>query len=358
MEEKTGNLKVKSKVFFLPIEKINEIGKFIEETGIFDFIKEEEKIALKIHFGNTKHNNQIPPDYLKDIVKILQNKNCFPFLTDTNVLYRGERADTFSHMKVAYFHKFHTLGIPIIIAGGFNGTDEVPIEVNYKHFREIYVAREYTEIDGMVALTHFKGHMLAGIGGTIKNISMGCASRKGKYAMHASIVPQINRSGCMGCGSCVKECPAGAIELKDKKAYIDEEKCIGCASCVHVCPERVISIPWSSVSPSEFQERLVEYAKGVINQYENKFCAINFLINIASDCDCSSNPGKILSPDIGVVASKDPVAIDKASVDIIKGVAGKDVFLEKRPNVPYSSQIEYGEKIGLGTSNYELIKFS
>jgi len=342
-------------VYFLPIKKIKNLFDFLEWTGVFDFIEERDVIALKIHFGNSKHNNHIPSEYSKEIVKTIGKRKCFSFFTDTNVLYRGERENTISHMKVVYLHNYHKIGIPVIIAGGSSGKDEVVLKVDGKHFKEIYVAKEFIEIDGMVALTHFKGHMLAGIGGTIKNISMGCASRKGKYSMHSNIVPQINRSGCVGCGSCVKECPAGAIELKNKKAYIDEEKCIGCASCVHVCPEKVISIPWSSVSPSEFQERLVEYAKGVISQYGNKFCAINFLINIASDCDCSSNPGEILSPDIGVLVSNDPVAIDKASIDLIKEVNGKDVFEGIRP--PYKYQLEYGEEMNLGSKDYKLIKF-
>lgn len=342
-------------VYFLPIEKIKNLSDFLEWTGIFDFIEEGDVIALKIHFGNSRHNNHIPSKYSKEIVEIIKKRKCLSFFTDTNVLYRGERENTISHIKVVYLHNYHNLGVPVVIAGGSSGKDEVVLKVDGNHFKEIYVAKEYTEIDGMIALTHFKGHMLSGIGGTIKNIGMGCASRKGKYAMHANIVPQISHSGCVGCGSCVKECPVGAIELRNKKAYIDEEKCIGCASCVHACPEKVISIPWSSVSPSEFQERLVEYAKGVITQYGNKFCAINFLINIASDCDCVSNPGEILSPDIGVLVSKDPVAIDKASTDLIKEVNGKDVFEGIKP--PYKYQLEYGEKINLGSLNYNLVSF-
>jgi len=330
-------------VYFLPIEKIKNFSDFLEWTGIFDFIEEKDVIALKIHFGNSRHNNHIPSEYSKEIVKIIEKRKCFPFFTDTNVLYRGERENTISHIKVVQLHNYHNLGVPVVIAGGSSGKDESVLKIDGKHFKEIYVAKEFIEIDGMVAITHFKGHVLAGIGGTIKNI------------MHANIVPQINRSGCVGCGSCVKECPAGAIELKNKKAYINEEKCIGCASCIHTCPEKVINIPWSSVSTSEFQERLVEYAKGLISQYGSKFCAISFLINIAFDCDCSSNPGKILSPDIGVLVSKDPVAIDRVSTDLIKEVNGKDVFEGIRP--PYKYQLEYGEKINLGSMNYKLVSF-
>lgn len=344
-----------SNVYFLPFKKIGHLSEFLKETGIFNSIDKKDVIALKIHFGNSKHNNHVPSEYSKEIVGVLKEKGCFSFFTDTNVLYRGERANTISHMKVVKLHNYHNLGVPVVIAGGNSGKDEIVLKAEGKHFKEIYIAGEYSEINGMVAITHFKGHMLAGIGGTIKNVGMGCASRKGKFAMHANITPQINISACTGCGSCVRECPVGAIELKKKKAYIDKNRCIGCASCVHICPEGAISIPWSSVSPSEFQERLVEYAFYIISQYKDKFYAINFLINITEDCDCLSNPGKVLSPDIGVLVSNDPVAIDRASADLIKKVNGKDVFKGITPD--YNSQFEYGEKINLGSNSYKLIEF-
>jgi len=347
---------MKNIVYFLPIENIKNLSEFLKWTGIFDPIGEKDNIALKIHFGNSRHNNHIPSEYTKEIIKVIHEKKCFAFLSDTNVLYRGERENTISHMKVVKLHNYHNLGIPVVIAGGSSGKDEVSLKINGENFKYVYVAREYTEIDGIVALTHFKGHSLAGIGGTIKNIGMGCASRKGKYAMHSNIVPKIDFSICIGCGRCTEVCPSFAIKLIDKKANIDEKKCIGCGSCVHICPKSAIDIPWDSVSPSQFQERLVEYAKGIIDQYPgNKFSAINFLINIASDCDCAWNPGKILSPDIGVLVSKDPVAIDKASLDIIKKVNGKDVF--EGITSSYRYQLEYGEKIGLGTNSYELVKY-
>jgi len=344
-------------VYFLPIEKINKFDEFVNKIKFFDIFKEKDIVGLKIHFGNSSHKNQVPAEYVKPIVEKLKSKNVLTFLTDTNVLYRGERDDTFSHLEVAYKNNFDKLNIPILIAGGFNGDYEFEIKMDGKHFKNLYFAEEYKEFSGMIAITHFKGHVLAGIGGTIKNMGMGCASRKGKFSMHSNVSPLVNLFICTGCGKCERECLFGAISIKDKKAYIDGKKCKGCAWCIHICPSGAISIPWSSVSPEIFQERGCEYACGIIKYYKNKFFAINFLINIAEDCDCISNPGKILSKDIGVCVSDDPVAIDKCSIDLINRTNGYDIFLKNRPNLNYSHQFFYGEKIGLGSTEYNLISF-
>ncbi|MCM8818272.1 MAG: DUF362 domain-containing protein [Candidatus Omnitrophica bacterium] len=342
-------------VYFLPFEKFDKLEKFFEHLNIFNIFEQNEEIGLKIHFGNSKHKNHIPPQYILPVINILKNKNVTQFLTDTNVLYRGERDETFSHLELAYKNGFGNLGIPILIAGGYDSDYEFEIEINGNHFKKLYFAKEYKYFNGMIALTHFKGHMLSGIGGTIKNIGMGCASRKGKFAMHSKLTPEINHSICKGCGICVKECLFDAIYMKNK-AYINQEKCKGCAQCIHICPYGAISIPWSSVSSDEFQEKLVEYTYGIIKFYK-KFVAINFLINITPDCDCASNPGKILSKNIGVCVSNDPIAIDKFSVDLIKEINGYDIFLKIRPEINYNHQFEYAEKIGLGTTKYKLIEF-
>lgn len=344
-------------VYFLPFEKINKLSDFFDKFNVFDKFAEKDKIGLKMHFGNSYHKNQVPPEYLVPIINKLKSKNLFTCLTDTNVLYRGERDDTFSHFEVVYKNGYDKFGIPILIAGGFDADYEFDIEIDGKHFKKLYYAKEYEKFDGMIAITHFKGHGLSGIGGTLKNIGMGCASRKGKFTMHSSVTPVINISSCTGCGKCVKECLFTSIIIKDKKAYIDKEKCKGCAWCVHVCPSGAINIPWSSVTPEEFQERIVEYAYGLIKFYKNKFLAVNFLINIAEDCDCCSNPGKILSKNIGICISEDPVAVDKCSSDLIKEINGKDIFFEVRPKVDYTYQFYFAEKIGLGSTKYKLIVF-
>ncbi|MCM8832327.1 MAG: DUF362 domain-containing protein [Candidatus Omnitrophica bacterium] len=344
-------------VYFLPIEKINKLDEFFDKFGVFEKFKENDKVGVKMHFGNSKHKNQVPPDFIFPIVNKLKEKNIFNILTDTNVLYRGERDDTFSHLEVIYKNNYHKLDVPILIAGGFDADYEFEVEIDGKQFNKLYYAKEYQKFDGLIQVTHFKGHSLAGIGGTLKNLGMGCASRRGKFAMHSNVIPIINISKCIGCGKCVKECSFQAIYIKENKAYIDKEKCKGCAWCIHVCPYGIINISWGSVSTEEFQERIVEYAYGLIKFYKNKFLAINFLINIAEDCDCASNPGRIVSKDIGVCVSEDPVAVDKSSSDLIKEINGKDVFLEIRPNLNYVHQFYYAEKIGLGSTKYKLVVF-
>lgn len=351
-----------AKVYFLPVSENRRLEEFLEGAGLPDIAGKDRKIALKIHFGHSKHHNHIPAEMVRPAVEILQEKGSFPVLTDTNVLYRGERDNTFDHLKVAYLHNYQSLGIPILIAGGYRGEYEMTVDVSLKHFPRAFIAKELPEFDSLVALTHVKGHMLAGLGGTIKNLGMGCASRRGKFALHASICPDISLKLCVGCGVCIRNCPAKAISLKNKKAIISKELCLGCAQCIHVCPKHAPSIPWSATSSRDFQERLVEYAGGVLKLFPKRFLAINYLTNIAVNCDCCSDPGEIIARDIGILASSDPVAVDQASADLVKEAEGKrwgkgvDKFLKAWPQCDYRVQLEYAEKIGLGTRHYELIQ--
>jgi len=349
-------------VYFLPIGKIGKLEQFLAFAKILDFISGKNTVCLKIHFGEMAHTNQIPANYLKGLINYLTMKKVLPFLVDTNVLYQGARSNTFDHLKVAYKNDFHRLNIPIVIAGGYSGGEEIEVEVNLKHFPKVYVATEIYRSEVIIGLTHFKGHMLAGFGGSLKNIGMGCASRKGKYSQHASIYPKIDLTKCIGCGICGKNCPATAIKLKEKKAYITQDLCIGCGQCIHYCPQKAIAIPWNSTSSQVFQERMVEYAYGALKNKRTAF--LNFLINITTDCDCGQSPGEKVVPDIGVLFSTDPVAIDQASVDLVNKSKGyfaeenQDKFLQNRPDIPWHFQLAHGEKIGLGTRTYQLIEFS
>jgi hypothetical protein len=201
-------------------------------------------------------------------------------------------------------------------------------------------------------MTHCKGHCEAGFGGALKNIGMGCASRKGKYQQHNSMSPRLKTENCTSCGSCVKFCPGGALELKDTKSKIvfNAKQCIGCGECLVVCKSSVFSIPWNEQS-ANFQKKMVEYCLGALKNKRALY--INFLNNITKNCDCMSKGEKPLTGNVGILVSKDIVAIEQASVDLINKNSGMD-FKSIWPEVDYTIQIEYAEKKGLGSRKYEL----
>jgi hypothetical protein len=202
-------------------------------------------------------------------------------------------------------------------------------------------------------LSHFKGHGSAGFGGAIKNISMGFATPKGKLAMHRNNYPICDLDRCTNCDSCTIQCPVNAITTGPWT--LDVEKCIGCGKCLDVCPEKALRYPkdkWDM--QTVFCERLVEYAKAIHDKYP-KMVYINVLVDISTSCDCSRNPGKPFVPNIGILASTDMVAIEKASHDLVAKAHGcKDPFLEAVKTSGYR-QIEYAYELGMGNKFYNLI---
>ena len=162
-------------------------------------------------------------------------------------------------------------------------------------------------------------------------------------------------------------CPGSAISIVAKKSVINREICIGCFECMHACPEHAIDIDWETEIPL-FMERMVEYAYGAVAGKENRVGYMNFLIRITPDCDCFPFSDTPIVPDIGILASRDPVAIDAASFDLVnlqQGYkdslltmhhhAGEDKFTGVHANTEGFRQIQYAEEIGMGSSAYELI---
>ncbi len=197
---------------------------------------------------------------------------------------------------------------------------------------------------------------------------MGSASRRGKLDQHSTVSPKIKRKTCIGCGHCADHCPGEAIYLKEKKAYLNKENCIGCAECIVRCPTESVKINWNQTVPV-FLEKMMEYTLGVLKNKQGKTLFINFINNVSPKCDCLSYTESPIVNDIGVVASKDPVAIDQASADLVnqaQGLAhtqltsnlepGQDKFKGLYPSVDWEHQLAYAEQIGLGTRQYNLIK--
>ncbi len=351
---------MKSKVYFTPIvsdrigilEKIDALIKKIwpQDLGRGDIT------AVKIHFGEEGNSSFINPKYAERAVCFAKSRGALPFLTDTNTLYKGTRSTTPDHIATAVKHgfTFDTLGSAVIIADGLRGENYINVDIDKKYYKSVKIGAEIALADALVVLTHFKGHELTGFGGSIKNIGMGCACREGKLSQHSTASPFVGKKSCTGCGTCIENCAFEAITLIDTKASINPEKCSGCSQCIVVCPEGAIRIHWNE-SADKFQKKMAEHALGAVKGKEGKLFFMNFLINITPVCDCFGHNKPRIMDDIGVLASRDPVAIDRASIDLVNS-DGRDRFREIYPEIDWRIQLRYSEEIGLGREDYELIE--
>ena len=340
------------KLYFLPAEKISaeNLLKMFDAAGFDKFFKQDELVAIKVHFGEPGNKAYLKPGNVRPLAQRLKELGAKPFLTDANTLYKGKRSNSVDHIETAHSHGYDFL--PVVIADGLNGKDFEKIQIKGKHFKEVNIGSAAVHADSMLVMTHFKGHEVTGFGGAIKNLGMGLGSRSGKQQMHADIRPQVQKDLCIGCGLCVKWCPVEAIRMENNKAIIDGNKCIGCAECVVTCQSNAIEISWAG-SPGSVQEKIAEYALGAV---KGKKCAyFNFAIDISPNCDCYSFNEPPIVKDIGVLAGMDPVAIDQACVDLAAKEAGTDIIKKTWPEIDYNVQLEHAEKIGLGLRKYELI---
>ena len=346
-----------------------KLARLVKKAGIKKILAKDDLAAVKIHFGEQGNTSFIRPIYIRQLIQTIRETKATPFLTDANTLYVGSRSDAVSHIKTAIENGFSYSsmdGAPVIIADGLFGKSETRVQVDLKHCSCVYIGSEIITANGLVSVAHFKGHELSGFGGTLKNLGMGCASRRGKLEQHSNVSPRIKRKTCIGCAQCADHCPGQAITLKEKKAYINKALCIGCAECIVRCPTQSININWNQTIPV-FLEKMMEYTLGVLKNKQDKALFINFITDIAPKCDCLPYSESPIVSDIGVVVSTDPVAIDQASADLVNNQRalpgsvltcnfdpGQDKFKGLYPSVDWEHQLDYAEKIGLGTREYTL----
>jgi uncharacterized Fe-S center protein len=348
----------------------NKVTKLFRSLEPEKFVSKGDLVAIKTHFGELGTNAFIQPYLVRKVVNIIIGCGGKPFLTDTNTLYSGSRHNAVDHINNAIQHGFApgVVNAPVIIADGLTGKDYMRLKIDQKNVKYAHIGSAVHFADAFIALSHPTGHIGTGYGGALKNIGMGCGNRGGKQAMHSDFKPKINIKKCRGDGACVLYCPAEALKLVNKKAVLDKNKCIGCAECVTSCNYDAITINWDD--PMDLlQEKIVEFAYAVLHEKTGKTGFINFVTSITPDCDCPPWSDAYLIHDVGILASHDPVALDKASIDLINdqsgnpnsklpksGLApGADKFkaLEK---IDYNIQFKYAEELGLGNRKYKLVK--
>lgn len=365
--------------------KGSKIVKLFENAGFGNLFNEKDITAIKVHFGERGNDSYVSPVFIRYIVDKIREKGSKPFVTDTNTLYHGSRHDSPAHLETAILNGFDysVVGAPIIIADGLRSNNEKIVEINQCHFKNVKIAGDIYDSTSLMVVSHFKGHGMSGFGGALKNLAMGCATIAGKLEQHECAKPVIGEN-CTGCGICVESCPINIMSMKSKgkdsetnngdndknskMAVIEYESCIACMNCFDACQYEAIDLDWEKDIPV-FVERMMEYAYGATIGKENKIAYFNFLINITPDCDCVPWSDAPIVPDIGILASTDPVAIDAASYDLVNEQNGiKGSFLEKNfekgedkfrgmwDGVDGTKQLEYAEKMGIGNRKYNLIQ--
>lgn len=370
----------KSKVFFSDLRTsptsnlLDKMERLLKQAGLTRLPLKDKFVAIKIHFGEPGNLAYIRPNYAARMAKILREQGAFPFLTDCNTLYSGHRSNAIDHLQSAMENGFNPLSAQcqVIIGDGLKGTDyrEIPIDGEYCPAPKIGTA--IADADAIISMTHFKGHEQAGFGGALKNLGMGCASVGGKLELHAVSQPRIDTGYCIGCNICARHCAHDAIHLNaNRKAEIDYTKCVGCGQCVALCQHNAAVVSdWDTSERLNY--KIAEYAKAVLE--DKPHFHISFVMNVSPECDCWNHNDAAFVPDLGMLASADPVALDMACADMVmqapilhtgnvlshshdhEDLRGKDKFNIIHPNTDWKAGIRHAEKIGIGTANYELVK--
>lgn len=368
-----------SKVYFTNLRTnpnsnlLDKMERLVKRAGIANIDFKEQFVAIKIHFGEPGNLAYIRPNYVARMANIIRSLGGKPFLTDCNTLYSGRRANAVDHLKSAMENGFNPISAQcdVIIADGLKGTECREIEINGEYCKAPKIGSAVADADIIISMNHFKGHEQAGFGGALKNLGMGAASVAGKMELHGNSQPRIDLDKCRGCNICVKHCRHQAIHLNaNRKAEIDYTKCVGCGQCVALCQyEGAVLGSWDT--SENLNCKIAEYTKAILLDKPNFH--ISFIMNVSPECDCWNHNDAAIVPDLGIAASFDPVALDKACADMVcnapllqtnnclsekhphEHLEGEDKFHMIHPDTNWQSGLIHGEKIGIGTQNYELI---
>lgn len=329
----------------------------LKMTGKLDEIKPKSMVAIKMHFGDSGNIGHIKPETVRALVEDIKMRNAKPFLVETSTLYVGARSNAYDHITTAFEHGFtyEKVGAPIIMADGLLGHGQVEVEVNGHHCKKVRVASDVPHYDFIIFLSHVTGHIITGIGATIKNIGMGLSARGGKLAQHSDVKPSIVAKKCKKCGRCQFFCPAEAISEAGASYVIDREKCIGCGECIAICKFDAVKFSWKQ-SSKIVQEKMAEYALGVVGDKVGRCIFANHIVHVTKECDCMAKDEATEIPDVGIAVCEDPVALDAATVEIVKKRCGYRFDYDKNEPIDPWFQLNHAETIGLGSKKYELIE--
>lgn len=329
-----------NKVFFSEDENVFLENLKSELKGYFS-----GKVAVKLHMGEVGNKYFLKPEFVKKIVDVLKDTGAEPFLFDSPVVYKSPRCFAKGYILVARKHGFteKNIGCPVIISDEFI-EQELIVDGKKVGFQ---VCKDLVNADGVLILSHVKGHYCSGFGAGIKNLGMGALSKKSKGMIHTGSEP-VYSSGCNVCGLCSKNCPTNNIRYDNGRPFFDKSWCCGCSNCVVVCPQKAIK-PKLAI----FSDLLAAGAYAALKNFKKSFF-VNVVKDVSKLCDCVPG-GRLVIKDVGYLMSKDLTSADKAAHDLIIEKNGKDVFKEIHHVSPLS-HIGSFAKIANASLDYKLIK--
>ena len=350
-----------SEVFFRSAAEIGptntQIDQIKELFQKIPVVEEGDLVAIKIHPGEYGNTTYVRPVIVRTLVDLVKEAGGIPFITDTTVLYGGKRFNGAELLWTAAVNGFTdgSMNAPFISADGLLGDDSVTVPIGGEYIDEITVASAIAKADAMIMISHCKGHPASGFGGAVKNLGMGCLDKAGKAKVHAPGKPDIDLESCIGCGKCLQACPWDAISLENGKANIDKNLCRGEQSCLGSC--RFEAIVPSEGHTTEIQARLGEAALGPLKLLPGKIGYINWIFDLTPGCDCFNFSAPVFAGNVGMLASMDPVAIDKASLDLINKKIVEEGCMHSITDVwgiDPRIHLEYAAKMGAGNMEYSL----
>lgn len=359
------------KVFFFsysePVNAMEGLRRLLAKSGLEAMIPGGESVAIKLHMGELGNIRHIRPILVRSVVDIVKSRNGKPFLFDTVVNYPSHRDTKEKYIDTAAKHGFTeaTMGVPVVIADDADELRAIPIRnrIDGCQLTEIKVPSLLLRSPCIIVLSHVKGHDLAGLGGALKNLAMGCVSKESKRAQHLVNMPVFREEAdCDGCGKCVDVCPVDALRLANGKPEKVVAECSSCGSCLFACPSQCWI--WPPGSKERLQLYMGHSASAVLSEYHGKIAFLNFIQDVTPHCDCTAASGRPVVQDVGITLAFDPVAIDKASLDLIdQAPIVKSSTTESPPDIlgkiHHTSslvQLQTAEKLGIGAPEYELVR--
>ena len=375
--------------------------KSLEYLGFNKTVRKNDKVCIKTHFGALENTRYLRPSYIRFLCDFVKDFGANPSVAEScgwglpgaGGEYGG-RASEEEYLEVALKHGYtkETMGAELLMLDGPIGIDYELQKINGKRFNEVLVAGRLREFDFLISAAHFKGHPGSGFGGALKNLGIGCVSKGGKVQAHTGKNLIRNFEKCLSdCKDCIDICPTYSLQKdsNNKIKYI-ADTCRLCYMCASACNEEVFQN--EETIREKFIEQMIDNTLGVVEFFgKDKIFYLNYAIDICEQCDCSGGSSVAFIQDIGILASRDPVAVDKACVDLVHkspalpnscldglnipekndihewfGYIPRDDYEKDEINLNrdgiyqdfYKIQLNAAESLGLGTQEYNLIEIT